>query len=479
MSISTALNTAMSGLGAAGRASEIVSGNIANAMNEGYARRSLELATQSWTGPGVRIVGVVRHTDPVVIADRRGADAETGSAQTLAGFQARLAGLFGTPEDGDALTGHLNRFETTLIEAAARPESAQRLDSVARAAAGLAAKFNAVSDGVQQLRRDADAEIAREVGNLNTALTRLREVNVQISSRFASGGDTAALLDRRQQLVDSINQLVPVREVPRDRGQIGLMTQGGLMLIDGPEVTLDFQPTNPITPYQTLADGHLAGLQIGDRDLSPGMVAGGRLAALFEVRDEVAVAAQARLDAAAGDIVQRFEAPGLDPTTAVGAPGLFTDDGAAFDTANLTGMATRLAVNPAVDPGGGGQSWRLRDGLGAAIPGAEGDATLLQALAAALDAPRPVSAPGFATGPLTAAQIGSDMMSRAGMDLSAAEERLSFASARQTELKSAELALGVDTDAELKTLMTVEQAYAANARVIQVVEELMDILLRL
>ncbi|WP_371808891.1 flagellar basal body rod C-terminal domain-containing protein [Ruegeria sp. HKCCC2111] len=38
---------------------------------------------------------------------------------------------------------------------------------------------------------------------------------------------------------------------------------------------------------------------------------------------------------------------------------------------------------------------------------------------------------------------------------------------------------GVDTDQELQRLMQVEQTYAANARVISVVDELLETLLRL
>jgi len=42
-----------------------------------------------------------------------------------------------------------------------------------------------------------------------------------------------------------------------------------------------------------------------------------------------------------------------------------------------------------------------------------------------------------------------------------------------------ELALGVDTDEELHNLMLIEQAYGANAKMISIVNELMDTLLRI
>ncbi len=76
------------------------------------------------------------------------------------------------------------------------------------------------------------------------------------------------------------------------------------------------------------------------------------------------------LDGMARDLYERFADPALDPTIAAGDPGLFTDRGAAFDPADEVGLAGRIAVNAAVDPAQGGQSWRLRDGIYAAAPGA-------------------------------------------------------------------------------------------------------------
>jgi flagellar hook-associated protein 1 FlgK len=59
------------------------------------------------------------------------------------------------------------------------------------------------------------------------------------------------------------------------------------------------------------------------------------------------------------------------------------------------------------------------------------------------------------------------------------EQALGFNSARFTETRAAELADGVDTDQEMQRLILVEQAYAANARIMQVVDDLMQTLLRI
>ncbi|MFY9466608.1 MAG: flagellar basal body rod C-terminal domain-containing protein, partial [Lentibacter algarum] len=58
-----------------------------------------------------------------------------------------------------------------------------------------------------------------------------------------------------------------------------------------------------------------------------------------------------------------------------------------------------------------------------------------------------------------------------------AEQKLTFASVRATEAEQFLMADGVDTDRELQRLMLIEQAYAANARVLQTVDDMMNALM--
>ena len=191
------------------------------------------------------------------------------------------------------------------------------------------------------------------------------------------------------------------------------------------------------------------------------------------------MSAQADLDAVARDLIERFETPGLDATVALGDPGLFTDDGVAFNPVDELGLAGRITVNALVDSAQGGESWRLRDGLGAAVPGLPGDASQLQAFTDILTDRRAPGSSVFGTGDLSMAGLGSALLSRISQQAGQAEQRLSFAAASLTELNRIELDQGVDTDAELQALMVIEQAYAANARMIEVAGEMMQAILRI
>jgi len=56
---------------------------------------------------------------------------------------------------------------------------------------------------------------------------------------------------------------------------------------------------------------------------------------------------------------------------------------------------------------------------------------------------------------------------------------MSFASARYGVLREAELADGVDSDHEMQMLLRIEQAYAANARVMQTVQSMIQTLMEI
>lgn len=483
MSITGALSNALSGLTAASRTAEIVASNIANASTEGYASRSVSLSSQQGTTGGVRIDGVQREVNPTLLADRRLAEADHHQAQDVAKALGRIESLFGTPLEADSLMGRAVALETALVEAASRPEAPERLYKVVTQAADLAEKFRSISDGIQSIRTEADRSIASQVAQLNSDIEKVKIFNQQIVSLRTQGSETASLLDARQAVIDRISHLVPVLEVPRDRGAVALFTQAGAVLLDGTAAHVGFAPVNLIAPQMTLSGGLLSGLSVNKAPVStdPGLgpFSGGSLSAAFQVRDQLTVAAQQQLDGLARDLSERFVSNAVDPTLPIGQPGLFTDSGTLADAVAEVGLAGRLMINPLVDPAQGGLVSRLRDGLGAGTVGPTGDAGLLHRMIDGLSEARQSASSSFGPGTTTFAGLLSRTFSETGNARQNADQTQSFTGTRAAALKMAELERGVDTDEQLQRLMMVEQAYSANARVIQAVDEMFDSLLRI
>lgn len=484
MTISGALSNAMSGLRAAGRGAELVSSNISNALTPGYGRRVLSLSSSEvGTYGGVQVNGITRIVDAGLASDRRLADAEHGQANISANFFSRIDSLIGTPDNPASLSAQLSGFENNLITASSRPDAPERLSSAVAGARGLVNSINEAAAGIQDARSQADQTIETQVRELNSALSEVKALNSLISAARLQNGNVPSLQDQRQQVVDRIGALVPVREVPRDNGQIALYTTGGAVLIDGTAAQIGFTPVNLVTPYMSQSGGTLSGLTLNGNairtDAENGPLRGGAIGAQFAIRDEHGVEAQTQLDALARDLIERFQDPSVDGSLAPGDPGLFTDAGGPIDPLDEVGLSTRLAVNAAVDPDQGGAAWRLRDGINAATQGNVGEAGLLRNLTEALSTARTPASGGFGGGAFSAFNLVSTLSSSIGADRTRAEQSLSYAAARLNELTQRQLADGVDSDDEIARLLVIEQAYAANARVIEAVDEMMQTMLRL
>lgn len=484
MSISGTLASALSGLTASAKAAEVVSSNIANASTPGYARREVLLSarTVGSTGQGVQIAGVRRAVDTPLLGDRRLSQSTSGDADARAAFFRRLEQTLGTPDQAFSINGRVAAFEAALTEATSHPESEPRLANVLNAAKALASQIGAASQDVQAARRQANIDIKSDVDQLNSALERVVNLNVQIRRGFGLGQDTSALQDQRQQTIDQIATIVPLRELPQDDGTVSLYTPSGAVLLNGTPAVFGFNASVAINPYVTTGSG-ASGLTINGRPVDTSgdrsVILGGTLGANFAVRDELAVGAQSQLDAVARDLVERFADSGLDATRVPGDAGLFTDGGAAFDPLNEVGLSQRIRVNTAVDPAQGGALWRLRDGVGATAPGPPGNTGLLTALRGVLIAQREPASGGFMAGQRSFATFSSDLLSSAASGRLTAESEATYARTRMETFAAMEAENGVDTDQEMQALLQIEQAYAANAKVMQMAGDMIQRLLEI
>lgn len=479
MSFSGSISNALSGLRASSLAAELVSSNLANATNENYAVRDISLSSRA-TG-GVQVDGVLRDVNETLLGEWRRAGAGAAGLETRTGFLARVERLMGAPDESGSLSSLMTRFESSLVSAAARPDLSIRQEVVLSSAQDLAGAVNATSAGLQDMRSEIDRGIGRLVGEVNTTLQQIVDLNGRIVSAKSTGNNAEALHDLRQTAIDKVSEIVPLRVMPRGNGTVALVSTSGAVLLEGSAVELEFTASGTVTEYMTLENGLLSGISINGVEVPIGSdnsrLKGGTLATMFELRDETLVGYQGEIDALARNIVGRFQDSGLDPTIGVGDAGLFTDGGLAFTAADEAGLSRRLGVNAQVDPASGGELWRLRDGLYAAAPGSSGDGSLLLGMIDRLGENLPVASGSQAGLAASVSGLTSTIVSGIATDLTYSEDRLSFASARSAELTEQKLLDGVDTDTELQKLIQIERAYAANAKVLQTVDEMLDVLM--
>ena len=122
--------------------------------------------------------------------------------------------------------------------------------------------------------------------------------------------------------------------------------------------------------------------------------------------------------------------------------------------------------------------WRLRDGLAAISQGNVGNGATLQALSDAMTAPRARHRLCLHHGAVAGSRRSPRRSPRSSPPARAAATRTGLPQrAAGHACRAGGSATGVDTDVELQSLTLVEQAYAANAKVLSVIDQLMQLLL--
>lgn len=485
MSITAAISNARSGLTAVSRGTEVTSSNIANALTPGYGARELDLSSRPTysNGGGVHVNSVNRMVPAAILADTRVGTASLGHSRTTYNFHLAMESAIGGPGQSDSLNSLVTNFDTALASAASGPESSVRLLAVLDGAQSLANKLNSIGSQIQTSRTNADRAIANDVGRLNSALEEVANLNRLVTIAQSKGQDASALMDLRQAAITGIADIVPVQEVPRGSGQIALFTKNGAALLDGTKpVTLSFSPSGVITPEMSLLNGNLGSLMVDGVELANGQLRlfkGGSLEANFQIRDTLASEQQNQIDAYAQDLYRRLATTEVDPTLAAGDAGIFTDRQAALDPLNSLGFANRIQVTNAIDPKSGGELWRIRDGVAAVTPGDVGNSHILNNMRDALALHDSNYTSPHIENRKSTFSFASDVMSLTASSRLTSETRNQQNQSYSDSMIASLMSYGVDSDKEFEILLQLENAFTANAKVLQAAHEMLDTILRL
>jgi flagellar hook-associated protein 1 FlgK len=496
MSISTALSIAASGLATYSRLSDIAANNIANADVDGFVRKEgrLESLTRDGRGLGVALADILRHANPALAREARRESALGAFLDVQAEALGTYAIELGQPSESRSIATAMARLEQAFISLAETPESASQQREVVHAAQAVATNLAGLSAALRRLREDAEVQIEAEVDIVNQSLSDLARVNDEIRLLAGTGRDVTALEDQRDRLIDTIAERIPVREIRRAPNDILLLTEQGVPLFDGTAAEVGFTRTAGIAPAAVYAPGApdpgyasiLSGLTVDGRDVAPASgdaqaITSGRIAGLFAVRDDLTVQLQKQIDQLASALIDRFEDPANDPSLAPGTPGLFTAGGLYHDRsdpAEIVGMADRIAVNLTVDPDQGGAAWRVRDGIGAAVPGAAGDSSQTFRFLAAFEDPLTYPSDSGLAPTLTLRATGVELVSGQQSARAEAEARAARQAVVADTLRDVRTnATGVNVDNELQRMLQIEKSYAANANVVQTAARMLDELL--
>lgn len=483
MSLSSAINTAHSSLSNTAAQTNIVSRNISNANNPDYNRRNAALAN---TIPGAQVVSIQRAQDHALFRQSLdGTSAASGQDTLLTGLNT-LKGLLGGNDYETAPATLLADLRDTLSTYAAKPGEGTLAQTAIADAQTLAAGIRDTSLAVQKTRLDVDQEIDRQVVKLNELLERFETSNNSVYGGTQSGLDVSAELDERDSLLKQITAIVGVTPVTRASNDMALYTADGATLFETVPRPVSFEPSVGFSALTTGNRVFVDGVPL-TAGQGASTTASGSIPALLQIRDDIAPKVQTQLDEIARALIVTFAETDQSATpTLPDQPGLFTWSGATIPAGatEVPGIASTIAVNPALVQSLGGNPQLLRDGgiNGAAYvantTGAASFSARLDAYAVSLEASvgfDPAAGLSVSTSlvDFAADSVGWLELNRSDAD-SSAQSREAFVF-RAVEAHSN--LTGVSLDEEMSVLLELEQSYQASARLISAVDQMLQELL--
>jgi flagellar hook-associated protein 1 FlgK len=298
----------MSGLRATQNSLALVSSNVANAETPGYVKKTVNQVTGSTGdyGSSVLINGVNRQLDQYLQSQVRTEASGAAYASIRSTFLSNLQGVYGNPAESGTIESAFNAFLTALQGLSTSPDSQSARIGAVNAAASLAQELNSTTQGIQNLRANAETGINESVIVANNALKQIAAINTQLQASGKTDASTAALLDQRDQYIDQLSELMDIRVVTNNLNQVTVFTNSGVQLVGTEAATLSFNPQGTMTPNALYsndpAKSNVGTLKItfphgGDYDLvSTNSFRSGKIAAYLELRDNTLVKAQTQID---------------------------------------------------------------------------------------------------------------------------------------------------------------------------------------
>ncbi|MCR2822359.1 flagellar hook-associated protein FlgK [Lederbergia panacisoli] len=476
------LETAKRGMYTQQSAIHVTGHNIANKNTPGYTRQRVNFVQSEpypaaamnrpqipgQVGTGVHGGVIERIRDTFVDEQFRTENNKLGYYESMTGSIAKMEDIMNEPSDV-GLSKAMAQFWQSLQSLSTNPENEGSRRVVIQRATSVAETFNYLYGSLTTIKNDMKKEIDITLNEINAIATDIASINKQISEIEPHGYLPNDLYDERDRLMDQLSKLVPIEAESIHYGGNSLsIAEGGRnvsMIVNGEKVLLvDDAKTNQLEWDNTKEKLLLNNKEVSFDSLGEGK---GKMSALFHAHDIDYPDMLADLDKYAYTFAQVFNEVHSQGHDLNGDPGA-----ALFDVGDLNGAAGRINViitDPAkiaaalqgTESGNGGNALNLakiKDLVisGGVIEGLENLPTLEI---------KSGTMQSFYEGVIGAMAVKGQHANRLQHNTNILVESVS-----QTRSSISEVSL----DEEFSNLIQYQHAYSASARMISVIDEMLD-----
>ncbi|WP_020209452.1 flagellar hook-associated protein FlgK [Gilvimarinus chinensis] len=317
------LSNAISGLQASQNALRTAGHNISNANTAGFSRQEVTNSTRpeqsvgnaGYIGSGVNTTSIERVVDQFINSQLR---MDTSAYNQLAAYNLNIGKIDSLFADGSTgLSNALQNFFSAVQNAADEPSSTPARQLFVDQAESLSLRFNQLFGRLQSLQQDVNSELNTVTDQITTLAQSIADLNQKISQAGGSANGPNDLLDKRDEALRQLSELVSVQSVDAGGGQINVYIGSGQSLVVG---------TN-VGSFSVDRTGQIQ-LRNGSQSANvTNQISGGKLGGLLNFRNDVLEPSMndlGRVAIALADEFNRLQAQGLDLDGEYGA-NLFVD----------------------------------------------------------------------------------------------------------------------------------------------------------
>lgn len=233
--MSTMSQIGFSGINASQIAMNTTAQNLANLNTPGFSRLVASMGSLGGqggrVGGGVEVTGIRRMTSDFNNQQlwRAGAQASyhAGADQYLGALEKLMAG------EGSSIGVGLDNFFAALSEATASPEAIALRQQIISETRNLTQRFNGLNRNINNQLDDLRQQRTNMTTEVNGMASNIAKLNQRIVDAEAAGQDASALRDHRETLIGEIGQYVDVRVHENADGAMTLSFASGQPLVAG------------------------------------------------------------------------------------------------------------------------------------------------------------------------------------------------------------------------------------------------------
>ena len=340
MSLTSILVSAGTGLTTAQYQMAVSQTNVSNADTTGYSRKTVA-TTATTTTSAVTSATVTRAADAYLSKTVDKTAAANGRDAIIDTYLQSYDTALGSVDGGDDVSSLLTAFQTALTNLSSSSTASTKAAAVS-AASSLSSSIRSLSGEIQSLRTEANSEIADTVGTINTTLSSLKDLNDQIVSTAASGGDTSDLEDQRAAAVTTLSSLMGVTTYTTSDNRVMVYTTGGQQLLGTSAATLSYNASSALSASATYP-GSIAGIMVNGQDVTTSITTG-KLGGLIALRDDTLVDQQTALDQLASTLIDQVNAAANTGSSSPAASSLTSASSVAGTDSFSASGSVRVAV---------------------------------------------------------------------------------------------------------------------------------------